>query len=114
MSKKTNTQSGLTIQQRNALKGYAFISPWILGFGVFIAYPLVYSIILSLNQIKLIPTGTEYTWKGLFFYDYALNQATAFRTALTSQVTQICYMTPIILVFSLIIALLPSRRAPLR
>ncbi len=114
MSKKTNTQSGLTIQQRNALKGYAFISPWILGFGVFVAYPLVYSIILSLNQIKLIPTGTEYTWKGLFFYDYALNQATAFRTALTSQVTQIIYMTPIILVFSLIIALLLNGKFRMR
>ncbi len=114
MSKKKNMQTGLTIQQRNALKGYAFISPWIIGFFVFIAYPLIYSIILSLNQIKLRPTGTEYTFKGLFFYDYALNQVTNFRTALTAQVTQICYMTPIILVFSLIIALLLNGKFKMR
>ena len=107
-------QTGLTIQQRNALKGYAFISPWIIGFFVFIAYPLIYSIILSLNQIKLRPTGTEYTFKGLFFYDYALNQVTNFRTSLTAQVTQICYMTPIILVFSLIIALLLNGKFKMR
>lgn len=107
-------QGGMTIQQRNSIKGYAFISPWILGFCVFIAYPLIYSIILSLNQIKLIPTGTEYTFKGLFFYDYALNQTTNFRTSLTSQVTMICYMTPIILVFSLIIALLLNGKFRMR
>lgn len=99
-------QAGMTIQQRNALKGYAFLTPWILGFLVFVAYPFVYAIILSFNLIRLQPTGTEYTWKGFFFYDYALNQTTSFRTALTSQVTMIGYMTPIILVFSLIIALL--------
>ncbi len=106
MSKIETKKSSLTIQQRNAFKGYAFLTPWILGFFVFVAYPIVYAIILSLNQIKLQPEGTEYTWKGLFFYDYALNETTNFRTALTSQVTMICYMTPIILVFSLIIALL--------
>ncbi len=99
-------QSGMSIKQRNAIKGYAFLTPWIFGFCVFIAYPIVYAIILSLNLIRLQPTGTEYTWKGLFFYDFALNTNTSFRTALTAQVTMICYMTPIILVFSLIIALL--------
>jgi len=107
-------QGGMTIQQRNAIKGYAFISPWILGFCVFIAYPLIYAIILSLNQIKLLPTGTEYTFKGLFFYDYALNGSTNFRTALTSHVTMIVYMTPIILVFSLIIALLLNGKFKMR
>ncbi len=114
MKRKTSTNTGLTIQQRNALKGYAFITPWILGFGVFIAYPLVYSIILSLNEIKLLPNGTEYTWRGMFFYDYALNQTTNFRTSLTAQVTMICYMTPIILVFSLIIALLLNGKFRMR
>lgn len=97
---------GFTLQQRNAIKGYAFLSPWIIGFLVFVAYPIVYAIILSFNQIRLQPTGTEYTFKGFWFYDYAWNENTSFRTALTGQVTMICYMTPIILVFSLIIALL--------
>lgn len=107
MSKNAAKQStGLTIQQRNSFKGYLFLLPWIIGFLVFVAYPLVIAVILSFNQIKPIPGGMEYTWKGLFFYDYALNETTNFRTALTGQVSMICYMTPIILVFSLIIALL--------
>lgn len=99
-------QGGMSLQQRNALKGYAFLTPWILGFFVFIAYPIVFAIILSLNHITILPTGLEFEWRGFYFYNYALNETTNFRTALTEQVTMICYMTPIILVFSLLIALL--------
>lgn len=106
MSKNIKEKSGLTIQARNAIKGYGFMTPWIIGFMLFTAYPIVYAVILSLNLIRLKPEGTEYTWKGLFFYDYAVNETTDFRTAITAQVTMILYMTPIILVFSLIIALL--------
>ncbi len=106
MKTTTNQKRGLTIQQRNALKGYGFMAPWILGFGFFVAYPIVYAIILSFNLIRMRPEGTEYTFKGLFFYDYAINQTEEFTMAITSQVTMIAYMTPIILVFSLIISLL--------
>ncbi len=106
MKKMKKQKSDLTIQQRNALKGYAFMTPWILGFFAFVAYPIVYAVILSFNLVRFRPEGTEYTFQGFFFYDYALNFAPDFRKALTAQVTMIVYMTPIILVFSLIIALL--------
>lgn len=114
MKKQAKQKTGMTIQTRNAIKGYMFMSPWIIGFFAFVAYPVVYSIILSLNEIKLYPTGTEYTWLGLEMFDFALNGNTSFRTALTTQVTMICYMTPIILVFSLIIALLLNGKFPMR
>lgn len=104
----------MTIRARNTLAGYAFISPWLIGFFVFIAYPIIYSIILSLNAIRITPEGTEYTWKAFYFYDQALNSSTQFRTALASQVSMICYMTPIILVFSLIIALLLNGKFKMR
>lgn len=104
----------LTNSQRNALQGLAFVSPWIIGFLMFVAYPLIYSIILSLNSVTIRPDGIIYEFKGLFYYDYALNSTTYFRDCLTVQVSMICYMTPIILVFSLIIALLLNRKFFLR
>lgn len=100
------SKHSLTLKQKNAFKGYGFIGPWIAGFLLFVAYPVVYSVILSLNAITIRPTGIIYDFKGLFFYDYALNEIPYFRTCLSVQVTMICYMTPIILVFSLIIAML--------
>ena len=111
---KPPKKSNMTIRARNTLAGYAFISPWLIGFFTFIAYPIIYSIVLSLNAIRITPDGTEYTWKAFYFYDMALNQSTDFRTALASQVSMICYMTPIILVFSLIIALLLNGKFRMR
>lgn len=103
---KLKNKKSLTLKQRSALNGYAFISLWIVGFLLFVAYPVVYSLILSFNGIKIRPEGIIYTFKGLFFYDYALNELPYFRSCLAVQVTMIGYMTPIILVFSLIIAML--------
>ncbi len=115
MNKKNNTKDmGLTIQAKNAIKGYLFLLPWIIGFGVFIAYPVIQSIFLSLNKVTISLTGTHYDWCGLYYYDYSWNEVTTFRTALTSHVSMICYMTPIILVFSLIIALLLNGKFPMR
>lgn len=112
--KRQKRESHSTIRQRNSLAGYLFIAPWIIGFIAFVAYPVIFAIILSLNLIKIYPEGMQFTWKGFFFYDMAINQVTNFRTALSSQVSMICYMTPIILVFSLIIALLLNGKFKMR
>ncbi len=43
-----------TLPQREAFAGYAFISPWILGFLIFTAGPMVASIGLSLTEYDVI------------------------------------------------------------
>ena len=60
-----NKKHGLTLKQRGALHGYAFISIWIIGFLVFVLYPVIYSMILSVNAIKIRPEGIIYTLQGL-------------------------------------------------
>lgn len=100
-----NKKHGLTLKRRGALYGYAFISIWIIGFLVFVLYPVIYSMILSVNAIKIRPEGIIYTFKGLFFYDYALNELPHFRNCLAVQLQMVCGMTPVILVLSLIVAM---------
>lgn len=101
-----NKKHSLTLKRRGALYGYAFISIWIIGFLFFVLYPVIYSMILSVNAIKIRPEGIIYTFKGLFFYDYALNELPHFRNCLAVQLQMVCGMTPVILVLSLIIAML--------
>lgn len=108
------SKRGLTIRQRSSIAGYLFILPWIIGFLTFILYPLIYSIFLSFNEIEIRPEGNNYIFKGLFYFDLAVNQTTEFRKALTAHVSMICYMTPIILVFSLLIALLLNGKYRMR
>lgn len=97
---------GLTPRGREALQGYGFIGIWIVSFFLFVLYPVIYSMILSVNAIKIRPEGIEYTFKQLFFYDYALNELPHFRNCLAVQLKMVCGMTPVILVLSLIIAML--------
>lgn len=93
--------------------GYMFLLPWLIGFLVFSLYPIIYSVILSLNEVSITSTnGVEFTWKGIQYYYEALRVDTTFLTVLGESVTFICFATPIILVFSLILAILLNREFP--
>jgi oligogalacturonide transport system permease protein len=111
--KKTKKHS-LTIKHRNALTGYLFFSPWIIGFLVFTLFPIIYSIRLSLNSLQITTKGILMTWKGFEYYNEALKIDTTFTTALWDTVIFIGCATPIILVFSLILAILLNGKYPLR
>lgn len=101
-----NKKLNLTLKQRNNIYGYAFISLWIIGFLTFVAYPVIHSIVISFNSLKFELGHIEYTFKGFQYYNQALNEEPHFRNCLAVSLTMICYMTPIILVFSLIIAMI--------
>jgi multiple sugar transport system permease protein len=55
----------LTNRQRESLMGYLFLSPWILGFVVFLAGPMIASFYLSFTQYKVIKAPL---WVGLANY----------------------------------------------
>ena len=103
----------LTIKQRNAITGYLFILPWIIGFLVFTLYPVILSIRLSFNEVR-ISEGILLKFRGWEYYHEALNVDTQFKTNLGETVIFICCAIPIIIVFSLIIAMLLNGRYPLR
>lgn len=43
-----------TMARRESLEGFLYISPWILGFAVFTAFPLVASMYLSLTRYNIL------------------------------------------------------------
>ena len=45
---------GNPLRRREAITGYLFISPWILGFFVFGLYPIIMSIYYSLCQYDVL------------------------------------------------------------
>jgi multiple sugar transport system permease protein len=55
----------LTMRQREALVSYIFLLPWILGFLVFLAGPMIASFYLSFTQYKIINPPV---WLGLDNY----------------------------------------------
>lgn len=112
--KSKKKKHSLTIKQRNSLTGYLFFSPWIIGFFVFTLYPAIYSIKLSMNELQITTDGILMKYKGLYYYNEAINVDTSFKTNVIDEVYFALSATPIIIVFSLIIALLLNRKYPLR
>ncbi len=100
----------LTMHGRKALTGFAFLLPWLIGFLLFTVYPIGLSVWLSLNEVAISSTeGMQFAWRGFDYYYEALRVDTTFLTTLGSNVLFICCATPIILVFSLIIAILLNK-----
>ncbi len=104
---------GLTIRQKNAIAGYLFFSPWIIGFFLFTAYSVAYALKLSFNSVDRINgANIEMTFKGLDYYYSALRVDTVFPQALTDSAIFILCSTPVIVVFSIVIALLLNHVFP--
>ncbi|HAL20499.1 MAG TPA: sugar ABC transporter permease [Ruminococcaceae bacterium] len=100
---------GMTNKKRDALCGYLFFLPWIVGFLVFTLYPAIFSVRMSFNEVTVKPEGILLNWQGTEYYDYALNVDTVFKLQLGNALLFICCSLPVVLVFSLIIALLLNK-----
>ncbi len=103
-------QKSLTIKARNALSGYLFLLPWLIGFFVFTLYPFVFSIFISLNNLTLSPTGIEYDFVGLQWYYEAFRVDTTFSVSLINSLQFVVLSTPMIVISSLIIAIMLNQK----
>lgn len=96
----------LTYKQRENLTGYAFISIWIIGFLIFTLQPLFYSLYLSFQNVIITANGIETVAIGGKNYSDAFLQDVNFTTYLIEFLQELVLRVPIIIVFSLIIALI--------
>jgi len=94
---------------RENLIGYSFIGIWIIGFLVFMVYPLLNSIIYSLSQVQILGTGgIKITFHGFknFRDIFQIEQGFNYLEALYAFIKEMIMQVPIILVFSVLIAML--------
>ncbi|MEF3307411.1 sugar ABC transporter permease [Paenibacillus sp. GYB004] len=95
------------------IEGSLFIAPWILGFFAFMAFPLGYSLYMSFHQVRILGTGIEIVPVGLKHYKYILLENGAILyNSLFPFLRQALIMIPIILVFSLLIAIMLNQKFP--
>lgn len=95
----------LSVETRDRFTGLLFLLPWIFGFFSLTLYPIVYSIRISLSTVTLKPGNTLLEWVGGMYYDNAWNVDTQFRGDIGNAVMLIACSVPVIVVFSLIIAI---------
>lgn len=97
----------ITMQQRRARTGYKFILPFIIGFVLFMIKPMIQSLMMSLNNVKIIPgQGFKLTWMGLDNYHNALAVDPYFNQYLMDEISRMAINTIATLVLSFVIAVI--------
>jgi ABC-type sugar transport system permease subunit len=99
-------RSKLSKARREALTGYLLVSPWIVGFLLFMAYPLYFSLYMSFHKVVITPGGIETTYLGWGNYNDAFSTDPDFMQKLLVFLRSGVLMIPIVIVFALFIALL--------
>lgn len=94
-----------TLAFKNAVAGYLFIAPFILGFILFMIIPLVQSLRMSFSQVEL-EGGMSMAWVGIKNYKNAFLVDAEFVPALLQELLKMATNVPATLVFSFFIALL--------
>jgi multiple sugar transport system permease protein len=84
----------------------AFMSPWLVGFCLFIGYPLVYSAYLSLHSYDLLNPPR---WVGLANYRYLFKEDPEVGTAVRNTLWLIAIAVPLQVMFAFGIAVMLTR-----
>ena len=105
MNKKKRKMSLAT---KNAIAGYLFILPFIIGFLVFMLVPLVESCRMSFSEVTVDPSMGGFTMKftGLSLYNEAINIDPSFKILLLENLKGMLLDLPATLIFSFFVALL--------
>lgn len=92
------------------LEGSLFIAPWLFGFVLFLGFPLVFSLYMSFHAVKILPGQIVYDFVGFNFYKEILFDSSVLYDELIPFLQEIVIMIPIILIFSLMMAILLNQR----
>ena len=104
MKKQKNKLAGL--QKRKAISGYIFISPFILGFLVFMVKPLFTSLYMSFCDVQISAGEFNPVFKGIFNYENAFLNDPDFSSLLLEELGRMFIYTLAIMVFSFFVALI--------
>lgn len=96
----------LNYRQKNVLMSYIAISPWLIGFVVFFAFPLLFSIVLSF--LKWSFNGSTFVW--FDNYKQALFEDRDFWYSLGVTLGYGVVSIPFTILFSFILALLINQK----
>ena len=97
----------ITMAQRRARTGYLFILPFIIGFILFMARPMIQSLIMSLSDVTMVPgKGYDMVWTGFNNYNTAMAVDPNFNQYLVEEISRMAINTIATLVLSFVIAVI--------
>lgn len=106
-----NRKSKSVLATRRDNKGYLYVAPFALGFIFLVLFPMIQSFIYSFNDL-LFDGQVHLNFSGLANYRRALFEDVEYRQLLLSAVRDMALSVPVILVFSMIVAVFLNKNFP--
>lgn len=101
----------LSLLQRRMIHGYLFILPWLIGFIIFYVRSLIMTVEFSFSKLDVGAVGGyKLTFVGLDNFIYAFREHGTFKQVLSSSVGYMILDLPLIIFFSLFMAILLNRK----
>jgi len=100
----------LGLTTKRALMGYVFVAPFIIGLLTFFIYPMVQSVIFSMNQMEVSTGGYILKPNGFEYFSRAINVHASFRRDLVDAVIYMVTNVPLIIIFSFFAANLLNQK----
>ncbi len=94
------------LEKRKAKAGYAFISPFIIGFALFMVKPLFQSLYMSFCEVELGAGNFNPVFQGLVNYRNAFLVDPEYNRLLTEEISRMMVYSVAIIVFSFFVALI--------
>ena len=97
-------------EKKKKLVGLCFVLPWLIGCVYFLLIPLLKSLYYSFGNVKVVLGGLEWTSVGWNNYVKLFVQDEEALPNLVSTLGNMLYQLPVIIVFSLMIAMVLNRK----
>lgn len=104
--KGTATKGRLSLRQRDALVGRAFVLPFYIGFIFFSLSPLFQTFKMMFYRSTVKPGGFNMTWVGSENFKYVFTEDASFIENLFGSVGNMLWQVPLVLFISLFLAVL--------
>ncbi|GHU71279.1 lactose ABC transporter permease [Spirochaetia bacterium] len=104
---KKNNRIALTLMGKNAVAGYLFILPFLIGFLAFMFYPILQSLLMVFSEVKIdtVKHGFSLTFTGLANLKRVFMIDPEFNRLLAEEIGRMVLIVPAVIIFSLFIAL---------
>lgn len=111
---KAKRRKRLTLLQKRDLKGYLFILPWLVGFIVFYVRSIIMTGQFAFSELTMDAAKGGYSLRFVGFdnFVYAFRTDPQFKQVLTTSVGNMLVDVPLIIFFSLFMAMLLNKKFP--
>jgi ABC-type sugar transport system permease subunit len=99
----------MSLSMQRTLEGYFFVAPWVLGFMIFLAWPLFQSFYLSFHELQATSLS-DLKFRGIDNYKEAFFIDARFLPRLNDTLKNNLLDVPIIMIFSLFSAILANQK----